>query len=211
MSRTSFLHWAALWRSLNASGDPAPWHQRLIAAYTESQRHYHTLRHLDDCLREWDAVRSLAKQPHQVELALWFHDAVYDPRSLANEERSADLATACLNPVGIDLETVNAIRDLILCTKTHQPSPDPDAVLLLDIDLAILGQPADRFWEYERAIRAEYAWVPEATYRQKRAEILVGFSNRERIYTTDRFSLSYETNARANLAAAIDALHSPSS
>lgn len=82
----------------------------------------------------------------------------------------------------------------------------PDAATLLDIDLAILGQPAARFWGYERAIRMEYAWVPPDKYVEGRTSILTKFLQRPTIYRTDAFRARYETAARANLTAAIAAL-----
>lgn len=206
MSRTDQAHWTDLWRALGAQGDAVPWHQRLVAAYAEPSRHYHNLRHLEECLGESDAARALAQKPSLVEAALWFHDAVYDPTSGHNEEDSARLAVECLAAGGVSPELIDLVRQLILCTKTHVPAATPDAALLIDIDLAILGQPAARFWDYERAIRAEYAWVPEETFREKRAEILARFLARPAIYHTDFYRQKYENVARANLRAAITAL-----
>lgn len=209
MSRTDLKHWIQVWHDLQAVGDPVARYQRLIAAYAETHRHYHNLQHLDECLRELDAVRSLATQPAVVEAALWFHDAVYDPRSTTNEEDSAALAVAVLTEAKLPAPLINTVRQLILSTKTHQPGDHADAALLIDIDLAILGQPPARFREYELGIKAEYSWVPATTYAQKRAEILKGFLRRSSIYRTAHFKDRYETTARSNLARAIDALRNP--
>lgn len=209
MPRTDLTHWITLWRRLGTRGDPAPWHARLAAAYSEKSRHYHTLQHLAECLAELDGHRTLAQQPELMEMALWFHDAVYDSHSAANEEDSAQLAVDCLRGGAVGDERVETVRRLILCTKTHEPGADPDAALLIDIDLTILGQPATRFWEYERAIRAEYAWVPAATFAEKRAEILTRFLQRPAIYRTEPFRQKYEAAARANLQAAISRLQNP--
>lgn len=206
--RTDLSRWQAVWDGLGAWGDAAPLHQWLIATYSESGRHYHNLQHLEECLTEFDGVRSAMEQPLAVEAALWFHDSIYDPRSSTNEEDSADNAVDDLEDVGVAGETVETIRQLVLCTKTHEPAAVPDAASLIDIDLAILGQPPARFWEYERAIRAEYAWVPLATFTEKRAEILARFLQRPSIYHTEFFQRKYEAAARANLRAAIEALKS---
>lgn len=207
-SRTTLPHWETLWRNLGAQGDPAPWHARLVVAYEESHRHYHHLQHLAECLTELDTAVALAVQPDWVEAALWFHDAVYDPRSITNEEESAQWAVECLTAARVDPAAMETVRQLILATKTHEPGPLADAALLIDIDLAILGQPAARFWEYEAAIRAEYAWVPAATFAEKRAEILQRFLARPTLYRTAPLRQKYESAARANLGAAIDRLHS---
>lgn len=201
--RTDLSHWSAVWNALEAWGDPAPWHQWLVAAYSEGTRHYHNLHHLEECLHAFDQVRAAARQPAAVEAALWFHDAVYDPHSAENEEASAALADDCFKEADVLRERREPIRQLILCTKTHDPGDTSDAALLIDIDLAILGQPAARFWEYEHAIRSEYAWVPAATYAEKRAEILGKFLQRPAIYHTVTFRSRYESAARANLAASI--------
>jgi len=81
--------WLRLWRAAGAFGAPAGWYQRLTQAYAESQRHYHNQQHIAECLAEFDAARHLAQQPVALELALWFHDAVYDPKAGDNEEQSA--------------------------------------------------------------------------------------------------------------------------
>lgn len=202
-SRTTLPHWETLWRNLGARGDSASWHARLVAAYEERHRHYHHLQHLAECLTELDTAVALAVQPDWVEAALWFHDVVYDPRSATNEEDSAQWAVECLTAARVDPVAVDAVRQLILATKTHEPGDLADAALLIDIDLAILGQPAARFWEYEAAIRAEYAWVPAATFAEKRAEVLRRFLARPSLYRTAAFHQKYEAAARANLLAAV--------
>lgn len=206
MNQTNLSPWQALWRDLGAQGDPAPWHQRLVAAYVEPSRHYHNLRHLEECLTELYAADSRARQLAVVAMALWFHDAVYDAKSPSNEADSAQLATDCLTAAGVKSTIVGTVQRLILCTQTHEPGVDPDAALLIDIDLAILGQPSERFLDYERGIRAEYAWVPWPTFAQKRAEILGRFLKRPAIYRTESFARKYEAPARVNLQAAIHRL-----
>ena len=83
-----------------------------------------------------------------------------------------------------------------------------DERLVTDIDLAILGADDAKFWDYEAAIRREYAWVAEDVYRSKRAEILSRFLERDRLYQTQRFHGKYDKAARANLRASIDRLRS---
>jgi len=200
---TELADWVALWRELGARGDPAPWHARLVSAYAEPPRHYHNRQHLEECLAELARHRGLAARPALVATAGWFHDAVYDPRSATNEEDSAALAVACLEPAGVAALDIAAVRALILCTKTHETAGVVDAALLIDADLAILGQGSERFWQYETAIRNEYAWVPEAAFREKRAEILARFLTRPFLYQTPAFRARYEAMARANLTAAI--------
>ena len=88
----------------------------------------------------------------------------------------------------------------------EQCADDPDTRLLLDVDLAILGAAPARFAESSRQVRAEYAHVPDATFRAGRARVLAGFLQRPRIYVTDVFRDALEERARANLQQALEAL-----
>lgn len=199
--RTSLDHWMPLWQRLEVDGDAAAWHARLLAAYTEPQRAYHSLQHLDECLRAFDEAKAsgLIQWPDFIELALWFHDAVYDPRRIDNETLSARMAVESLG----DSETAREVARLILLTKLHKPGDGPDDAWIIDIDLAIFAQAPERVMVYEQQIREEYAWVPESVYREKRAEILTGFLNRERIYLTAWARERLEERARENLRALI--------
>jgi predicted metal-dependent HD superfamily phosphohydrolase len=197
------VRWAALWSRLGAQGDGLSVFTRIAAAYDEPARAYHTAAHLQDCLTEFDASRAAARRPDEVEAALWFHDAVYVPGHPENEERSAQLARTSLSGAATPRETSERVSSLVLATR-HQTIPrDPDAALLCDIDLSILGQPDAAFDRYQEQVRREYRWVPEPVYRKARSEILERFLRRPSIYQTTYFKDRYETAARANLARAI--------
>lgn len=202
--RTDLEHWQALWRRLGCVGGAPPWHAQLLVAYSEPQRAYHTLQHLDECLRTFDEAKAggLIAKPDLIEMALWFHDAVYDPKGSKSEALSAQMAVETLG-VG---EMTREVARLIMLTKSHEPGEGPDDAWIIDIDLAIFAQSPERVLEYERQIRQEYDWVPEDVYREKRAEILAGFLKRERIYLTEWARERFETKARTNLQALIGAL-----
>ncbi len=191
--------WAQIWRQVTTAGDPQSVYQDLVSRYSEPQRHYHNLTHLGQCLAEFDSARQSAKDPTAVEVAIWFHDAVYDTHAADNEERSAELAKERIAQAGGGAGSSESVAALVLATKTHDPALNPDAPLLVDVDLSILGKPKERFREYEAQIRREYEWVPVETFRAKRAEILERFLARDRIYTTDHFFDKYEQPARTNL------------
>lgn len=197
--------WERLWQRLGASGDGQAVFNDLVRRYAEPQRAYHNLAHIEHCLAELAAAADLVSQQDAVEFALWFHDAVYDPRAGDNEERSAELARQVGAGAGAGLPASfgERVTELILATKRHEPVADGDTAVLLDVDLSILGQPADRFDRYEAEIRREYAWVPEAVFCAKRAEILAAFLARPALYQTDRFRQRYEQAARRNLQRSI--------
>jgi len=198
----NLTHWRATWTSLNLAPPPGLCEQ-LLRAWDEPQRHYHTQQHLTECLTLFDTLRAHAEQPADIELALWFHDAIYDVQGHDNEARSAHWATKGLKAGGVDAARCQRVHDLIMATCHTALPVSPDQALLVDIDLAILGAPAARFAGYTRQISAEYAWVPPQVYAVKRRAVLQGFLDRAQIYTTPAVAQRLEQRARANLAKAI--------
>lgn len=203
--------WVAGWKAAGAVAPPVGGYPFIMAAYTEGHRHYHNQQHLAECLREWTPARHLSASPALVELALWFHDAVYDPAASDNEERSADLARDWCDSAGLSVSVAATVSRLVMATKSHLPQGDPDASLVVDVDLSILGRGPKRFAEYEAGIRQEYGWVPEEVFAVKRAEILQGFLTRDFIYANPWFRQRYESRARANLADSLRRLAEASS
>lgn len=191
--------WNAAWQALGVAdpGDAA--YRVLIDRWREPHRGYHTVQHLEECLALFAEHPHLAEHPAEVALALFFHDAIYDPRAHDNEEKSAVLAAAALSTAGAGEAAIGRVRALILATRHQAPPETPDAALLVDIDLAILGAGEARFAEYERQVREEYAFVPGFLFRGKRREILRSFLERSRLYHTDPFRALFEEKARANL------------
>ena len=98
----------------------------------------------------------MAEQPNQVEMALWFHDAIYDPKAKDNEQRSAELCRRTAEEAGLPEAFGRKVYDLVLTTQHHGAPEGGDARLLVDIDLSILGRPREAFDEYETNIRKEY-------------------------------------------------------
>jgi len=169
--------------------------------YREAHRAYHTVQHLDECFDYRTETRASA----EIGLALFYHDAIYDTHASGNEEKSAQLAMDALGGA-LSSTMLERIAALILATK-HDAEPQAgDATLLVDIDLAILGAAPQRFEEYERQVRVEYSWVPEADFRSGRARILRSFLDRPVLYGTAFFRDRLEAQARNNLRNSLAAL-----
>ncbi|MCW5213197.1 hypothetical protein VU04_09850 [Desulfobulbus sp. TB] len=171
---------------------------KLKQVYTEPGRHYHTDKHIADCLTLLQPLCHQATHPAEIAIALWFHDAVYDTRREDNEEQSAEWATSFLRASKVRQTIIDRIAQLIMVTKTHNPY-DADTALMTDIDLSILGAQPHLFEQYDADIRREYAWVPEQQFRQGRMQVLNNFLERDNIYTTAYFLEQYEQQARVNL------------
>lgn len=194
--------WMQAWHALGAA-PPAGLFERLIAAYGEPQRHYHTLQHLRECLVALAQERAHAQRPGEIALALFFHDAIYALQAHDNEARSADWARDALRAAGLPNETADRVHALVMATCHDAQPGDPDAQLLVDIDLAILGAPAARFAEYEAQIRREYAQVPPEVFEPARKAVLRRFLQRDPMYQTAGMRARCEANARVNLGLAL--------
>jgi predicted metal-dependent HD superfamily phosphohydrolase len=175
----------------------------LTQRYLEAHRHYHTIEHIADMLA---AGRSIPLDATQT-MAVWFHDAIYDPRSSANEERSAALAVERLAAAGWAPGDVDRVRRIVLDTQHHLPTI-PESAAVLDLDLMSLALPWPAFDRNTRNIRREYAHVSDADFAAGRAAFFAKMLQRERLYFTD-FGAPFEAAARQNLERAAS-LHSRS-
>ena len=192
--------WAQTMRALNLepTGKTTGLLRELLWMYNQEGRYYHTTEHLQSCFEVMDSV--IGPVSVTVELALWYHDIVYNSRRKDNEVQSALLARARLGLLSKD-HLANHVANLILCTKHDQNPPTVNAQVIQDVDLSILGASPEKFDAYEAAIRKEYAWVDEDSYRRVRGFILQDFLARFTIYHTPEFQISgYERRARENLA-----------
>ena len=85
-------------------------------------------------------------------------------------------------------------------------SPNGDAGVLLDADLAILGASEERYRRYAEDVRKEYAWVPDERYRVGRSAVLRAFLDRSRIYRHPIMIEEGEARARENMTAELATL-----
>jgi predicted metal-dependent HD superfamily phosphohydrolase len=197
--------WGATWRALGVA-PPSGLFEAIIARYAEAHRHYHTPRHLEECFEALEGVRGEAERPGEVELALWFHDAIYDTRRHDNEQRSAEWARAVAAEAGLEAQVGERVAALVMATR-HEATPvGADACVLVDVDLSILAAEPLRFDEYERQVREEYRWVPEPVFRRERRRILRRLLERPALYNTARMRESHERRARANLERSLSQL-----
>lgn len=173
----------------------ASWLQNIYDRHTEPGRHYHTVVHLWEMFELLDIVISKVNAPRWYVPMAWsifFHDAIYDPKSNRNEKDSAELfrefVDACMG-TSMDKVTFNTAMTMILATEKHKVifpgarsgsnEDQQDEIAMqkyfLDIDMAVLGKHRDAYFKYAALIRKEYEFVPHDVYCSKRAEILETF------------------------------------
>lgn len=183
---------------------------RLASRHRERHRRYHRLDHVDDVVRHVadlaEHTRLPAGELSVVVAAAMYHDAVYEPRSSANERASARLARRDLLALGWQAEQVEAVATMIEGTAHHTDPPDAATAVLYDADLAILGADPSDYEVYRAAIRTEYQHVDDHDWSVGRAEMLRSFLGRTAIYTTERAVDRWETAARRNLTAELASL-----
>ncbi len=192
-----------LWNALSATGDSDPAYDALMKLYAEPHRHYHTATHIKHCLALFDEERHHALRPAELEFAIWYHDAIYDPISNDNESASASLAWTTLTAANVPNIRLFLIVQHIMATQHLTVPVGRDDQFIVDIDLGILGESVTLFDAYEVNIRKEYSFVPDAIFATKRTEILRRFLERPSIYTTRHFRNKFEAAARANLERSI--------
>ena len=199
----------ATWTALGGDDATA---DDLVARHGEAHRRYHTVEHVawvlravEDLLAE-EAVCDAVTDADAVRVAALFHDAVYDPRSVDNERRSADLAAiAASESLGWPPERAAHAARLVLATMTHEPA-DADEAVLLDADLAILGAERVTYDRYVTAVRAEYGHVDDAGWRGAGRRCCAASSTDRRSSPRRRCVHRAEQRARANLARELTSL-----
>jgi len=166
--------------------------EEIKIAYSQPNRHYHTLEHLEQFYIELVVIDTVT------EFAIFYHDIVYDTSRNDNEEESAKLSNKQLTLLGLPSRLIQKITQLINETKTHKMSSNNNA-LFLDADLAVLGSSKKTYAEYIKNIRKEYAIYDDATYKCGRRKVLKNFLEKPNIYQSSYFYNKYEKQAQQNI------------
>lgn len=199
--KARFLH---LWERIGADYriDGERLFEQLAVRYEEPHRRYHTLEHIRCCLETFDKYRRLTKFPGSVQIALFYHDVIYDAVPNArNEERSVEFSELFFYKwrYGAAENAWKFNQRLILATKHDRVVTDPDEQLMVDIDLAALGAPWEQFLLNNLQVRNEYAHVPEKDFRKGNGEILQRFLDRTPLYYHPEIEADLGAQAKENL------------
>lgn len=193
-------------------GTPSPgaYADDLLARWAEPHRRYHTTDHLIAVLDRVGLLSSHCEGPKAVAAALlaaWFHDAVHLPERSTNEERSARLAERALPEAGVSPALTAEVARLVRLTVTHDPAPgDTAGEVLCDADLAVLAGSPREYAAYAAAVREEYAFVPDRTFRAGRADVLRGLLDLPTLFRTPYGRDHWEHTARRNLTTELELL-----
>jgi predicted metal-dependent HD superfamily phosphohydrolase len=196
MTGVGFEAWAAL--AGDSPTSRTEW-AALVAAWSEPHRRYHDLGHLAAVLGLVGELGDAAADPDAVVLAAWYHDAVYDPHRMDNEQVSAERARAGLRGLVPD-ERVDEVARLVLLTAGHDPEPDDaNGAVLSDADLAVLAGPPDAYAAYASAVRDEYGHLSDEEFTAGRIAVLKRLLALPMLYRLPAVTDEWTPRARANL------------
>jgi predicted metal-dependent HD superfamily phosphohydrolase len=165
----------------------------------EPHRRYHTPVHIAHCLKQFDLAREHMHEPDAVEMAIWFHDVIYDAKAMDNELKSAELFTE-LAGSDVSAEFNSKVRDLILVTIHRQLPETRDEKFVVDIDLSSFGLPWDRFLKDSDAVREEFPHLNDQEFYPIQKVFLDSLMSRKTFCFTKFFRDRHEDTARENIS-----------
>ena len=192
-----------LWRRClldQAIDNSAAIHQHLIDAYSETQRVYHTLHHIRQCLSQFDKISPKLQNADAVELAIWFHDVIYQPGAADNEQLSADQFMEMTS--GLFEEALRSTVSQHIMATLHRgaDTDNTDTKYLVDIDLSSFGLPWSEFLRDSNYLREEMGCLSDEVFYQKQFDFQRNLLDQPRFFKSDFFYDNYENQARKNLA-----------
>lgn len=209
-SQSSKLHhqsrFEALWaRSSDSAVNGAEIADTLLKLYSDSGRHYHTIGHIEFCLSLFDQVKDQCTLPDAVELAIWFHDAIYNFPLIENEKLSADYFMNVSEGCMPDELRQNVFHQVIATDHKSRPI-DQDQQILVDIDLSGFGRPWDHFVRDGLNIRQELAYQDDDQFYQQQISFIKQLAGRGNFYNTPWFQDQFEKTAQSNLSRYLELL-----
>ena len=183
--------------------DAADIWKNLLDHFAEPHRRYHGKSHMEHCLREFDQASPSMENPDAVEMALWFHDAIYAAGAPDNEEQSANLFQYFARH-SLEDAFANEVGLLIMETKHVQIPTTSNAKYTVDIDLASFGRPWPEFMADCHALRNEQTTFSHEQFYRNKYAFLNSLLARPNVFSTPHFQERYESFARQNMVRYIE-------
>ncbi len=197
------VRFQTLWRDCllpNAIDDSTAIYQQLVASYSEPQRVYHTLNHIEACLEVFDEAVSTLDDPNAVELSIWFHDVIFELCAKNNEQRSADHFMEITDGI-FDNALRNKVYHYIMATlHCGSEITDADSKVVVDIDLFSFALPWPDFLRDSDNVHREACHMSDEEFYQRQTGFQQTLLDRPRFFQSDYFYKKYENQARRNLA-----------
>jgi len=169
----------------------------LLGRMNNMRLHYHTFLHI---LATFDFAEenNVYLQKHE-QLAIWFHDAIYDISLTTNERQSGEFMIALLKNYIPHEEYMDAY-DIILDTAKHTSILKHNSSdLVLDLDVSNFAYNREMHLIANAAIQAEYPSLTDAEFAIGRLKFLDEFMDKGFIFRTPLFKDKFEQQARDNI------------
>lgn len=176
------------------------WRQELFTNYENADRYYHNLVHVYNFIKLFEEHKTAIEKPLLFEVAIWWHDAIYEAKRNDNETRSVQLALRCWKNY-LSTTDLKYIAILISSTEKHLPLiEENDVHYFLDMDLSILATANHVYQQYVSYIEKEYTtYYPKVLYNIGRTKAMKSFHSRRQLYFTPFFNENYEFQAKNNI------------
>ncbi len=162
-----------------------------------NNRFYHNLDHIENLLESLSDFNLSAEDKTKLELAIWFHDIIYDPKETDNEFKAALEFEKFGLLLGMKNSLITEISELIIITKhTDKPNTHLEKIMC-DVDLKGLGT-----FEYlinATNVRKEFLYLSDEEWIDGRFEFLISMLNKKSIFHTSEYKELYEHKANINL------------
>ena len=176
----------------------------LLASMSNPALKYHTPLHILTIFAF--AKKNKIKLKTEEELAIWFHDAIYNVGDKNSEASSAMFMSSLLSGRINEKKYpfVLSGADNLVRATAHYSYPDvlDSEKLILDLDLSTMAWPREQFVKAQELIAKEFIPVYGDKYFVGRKEFLNGLLDRKSIYRTKQFA-KFEKQARENIEYAI--------
>ena len=173
-------------------------YEELNSHYSETGRHYHTPKHIEHCLAQFDLVAGEMEMADAVEIAIWFHDLIYEVDANDNELQSARRFMELAGD-SMDEGFKSTVYDLIMATAAPRIPKTKDEKFMLDIDLSSFGLPWKDMLRDSIAVRKESPQLSDEEFFPGQRAFLESLVNREHFYFTEFFRSRIEDTARRNI------------
>jgi predicted metal-dependent HD superfamily phosphohydrolase len=135
-----------------------------------------------------------------VELAVWYHDVIYDVKANDNERESAKLFQDRARD-RVPLAQVEVVVELIMVTvHSHNAPCTTDQGFMVDIELSSFGLPWERFIADSIAVREEFAHLTDTEFFARQRDFLASLLSRPHFCYTEFFRRRHEQRARENIS-----------
>jgi len=168
----------------------------IIEAYTKG-RYYHTLRHINYMLTHVKDFELTKKEQAKLELAIWFHDFVYNSKKGDNELISAIYFIKYAKTIGLKRKEIKEIKELIIDTSHRNIPITKLGKIICDLDLREFVNDRQELNSIE--VRNEYSQLSNKKFYKGRIEFLRSLLNKKHIYHTKLYQGGMEDLAIDNL------------